>query len=249
MDQKYWFLKNCDLFSRLNPNQIERLESRSVSRRFERGGVIYLPSDRSDSVALLVRGRVRIYHLTNEGKQAILAIVDPGEVFGELALIGDAARDEFAEAMEPSTVVLIPREDIQSLMALHPDVSLGVTKLMSLRRQRIERRLKSLLFRSNRERLVHLLVELAEKYGQQASDGVLIGIKLSHQELANIIGSTRETVTVLLGELQSEGSLLIKRRQLLIRQLGRLAESVDLATPTLPIERPQITPRAVQHVL
>lgn len=248
MDQKFWFLKNCDLFSRLTTAQIQRLESRSVSRKFESGGVVYLPSDRSDSVALLVRGRVRIYHLTNEGKQAILAIVDPGELFGELSLVGEAARDEFAEAMEPSTVVLVPREDIQTLMAECPDVALGVTRLMGMRRQRIERRLKSLLFRSNRERLIHLLVELAEKYGRQTDDGVVIGIKLSHQELASIIGSTRETVTVLLGELQSEGSLTIKRRQLILRQLGLLASSIDLSTPALPAPAPQLR-RPVGHVL
>lgn len=234
MDQKYWYLKNCDLFSRLSSAQIARLEAGSVSKTFGRGDVVYLPSDRSDSVALLARGRVRLFHLTNEGKQAILAIMDPGELFGELALVeADSPRDEFAEAMEKSTVILIPREQVQALMAEYPDVALGVTRLMGFRRQRIERRLKSLLFRSNRERLVHLLLELCGKYGQQTEEGVQISIKLSHQELASIIGSTRETVTVLLGELQGEGSLVIKRRQLMIRKLTKLADSIGVPVPTL----------------
>jgi CRP-like cAMP-binding protein len=249
MDQKYWYLKNCDLFSRLSASQISHLESRSVSKTFDRGGVIYLPSDRNDSVALLARGRVRLYHLTNEGKQAILAIMDPGEMFGELSLMEDGSRDEFAEAMEKTTVILVPREEVQSLMAEYPDVALGVTRLMGFRRQRIERRLKSLLFKSNRERLVHLLVELSAKYGQQTEDGVQIGIKLSHQELANIIGSTRETVTVLLGELQTEGSLLIRRRQLIIKQLSRLADSVDMAAPTLPVPAAPFAPRRLSSSL
>lgn len=242
MDQKYWYLKNCDLFSRLTSSQIAHLESRSVAKRYERGGVVYLPSDQNDSVALLASGRVRLYHLTGEGKQAVLAIMDPGEMFGELALMEDGARDEFAEAMEKSTVILIPREEIQALMAEYPDVAMGVTRLMGFRRQRVERRLKSLLFRSNRERLVHLLLELSEKYGQETEEGVRIGIKLSHQELANIIGSTRETVTVLLGELQTEGSLVIKRRQLIIRQLRRLADSIGAATPVLPLSSPSFMP-------
>jgi CRP-like cAMP-binding protein len=105
---------------------------------------------------------------------------------------------------------------------------------MGLRRQRVERRLKSLLFRSNRERLIYLLLELAEKYGRTNPDGLLIGIKLSHQELANMIGSTRETVTVLLGELQSEGLLAIQRRQVILRNPTRLADSIDVPAPTLP---------------
>lgn len=238
MDQKYWYLKNCDLFSRLSSSQIAHIESCSVAKNYDRGGVVYLPSDRNDSVALLARGRVRIYHLTQEGKQAVLAIMDPGEMFGELSLMSDGHRDEFAEAMDKSTVILIPREEILGLMAEYPDVALGVSRLMGFRRQRVERRLKSLLFRSNRERLVHLLLELASKYGEQAEEGIRIGIKLSHQELANIIGSTRETVTVLLGELQSEGSLLIRRRQLILTKLNRLADSIDAPIPALPQTTP-----------
>lgn len=249
MDQKYWYLKNCDLFSRLSSSQIARVEASSVARTFNRGGVIYLPTDHSDSVVLLARGRVRLYHLTNEGKQAILAIMDPGELFGELSLMGDSARNEFAEAMEKSTVILIPRQEVQTLMAEYPDVALGVTRLMSFRRQRVERRLKSLLFRSNRERLLHLLMELTAKYGRETEDGIQIAIKLSHQELASIIGSTRETVTVLLGELQNEGSLLIKRRQLIIRQLHRLAESIGVPVPALPGNRPHPTIRPCTSLL
>ena len=109
-----------------------------------------------------------------------------------------------------------------------------VTRLMGLRRKRVERRLKSLLFRSNRERLIHLLLELAEKYGQRDSEGLLIGIKLSHQELANTIGSTRETVTVILGELQSENSVIVRRRQIILTQPDQLAASIGLAAPDLP---------------
>lgn len=235
MEEKFWYLKNCDLFERLTPEQIQRLESRSKSRDFKRGQVIYLPSDQADSVLLLGTGRVKIYHITNEGKQAVLALVDPGEIFGELGLFdtGRSPREEFAEAMESSRVILIPREELHQLMESHATVSLGVTKLMGLRRKRVERRLKSLLFRSNRDRLVHLLLELAEKYGKPAVEGVILGIKLSHQDLASIIGSTRETVTVLLGELQQEGQLIIQRRKIILSNLSRLANSIDVEPPTL----------------
>ena len=112
-----------------------------------------------------------------------------------------------------------------------PQVSLGVTKLMGMRRRRVERRLKSLLFRSNRERLIHLLLELAEKYGQPCAEGLRIGIKLSHQDLASIIGSTRETVTVVLGELQTERNVIIKRRQIILARPDLLAAAIGTAQP------------------
>ena len=236
MDDKFWHLKNCDLFERLTPEQTERLETRAKVREFKRGSLIYLPSDLSDSVLLLGTGRVKIYHITGEGKQAVLALVDPGELFGELGLFEPRGtpREEFAEAMEASRVILISLEDMHWLMESHPEVSLGVTKLIGLRRKRVERRLKSLLFRSNRDRLVHLLLELAEKYGRPTVEGVVLGIKLSHQDLASIIGSTRETVTVLLGELQHEGQLLIERRRIILTQFERLAAGINIAPPPLP---------------
>lgn len=235
MDEKFWYLKNCDLFERLSPEHVSRLEAVSQAKQLARGSLVYMPSEASESVFLLTSGRVKLYHITSEGKQAVLALIDPGELFGELTIFDGGQREEFAEAMEKSTLIRIPRDEITRLMEEHAGVALGVTRLMGLRRRRIERRLKSLLFRSNRERLVHLLMELAEKYGQRSADGVTLGIKLSHQELASIIGSTRETVTVVLGELQNEGSLIIKRRQIILRDMDGMARSIEMTPPRVPV--------------
>lgn len=231
MSGSIWYLKRCELFARLSPDEAARLEQRSQIKHFARKGLIYLPNDRSDSVLLLAKGRVKIVNITPEGKQSILALIEPGEVFGELAVFAGGEREEFAEAMEPSTVVLLPADEVRRLIDLYPHLALGVTKLMGLRRRRIERRLKHLLFRSNRERLVHLLLELAEQYGCRGPDGVELTIKLSHHDLASIIGSTRESVTLVLGELAHEGILDVGRRKLLITSLQKLAECVDVAPP------------------
>lgn len=238
MDNELWYLKRCDLFARLSPEEIGGLEARCRARTYGRGDLVYLPADHADAVLLVTSGRIKLYHVTAEGKEASLALVDAGELFGELAIFDRGHREEFAEAMEKSTVVLIPANAINDLMARHADFSMGVTKLMGLRRRRVEQRLKSLLFRSNRERLVHLLLELAEKYGQPGPEGVLLGIRLSHQELANIIGSTRETVTVQLGEMQDEGLLTIERRRLRLRSVQRLADSIGEPAPRIKEANP-----------
>lgn len=231
MSERLWFLKQCDLFQQLGPDQIAGIESRCRVRVFPRSSPIYLPSDHADGVLLLAHGRVKIGSFTEDGKQAILAFIEPGELFGELALMGSQEREEYAEAVEKSTIVLIPSEVMQQLLMQNPDISLGITRLMGLRRRRIERRLKYLLFRSNRERMIHLLMELAEQYGRETAVGLELRIKLSHQDLANIIGSTRETVTVVLGELQSEGFLELGRRKIVLKDLPRLAESVGVKLP------------------
>jgi len=237
MPEKLWHLKNCDLFERLSPAELRQVESRCRSRVVPRRTPIYLPIDQADGVLLLTSGRAKICNFTAEGKQAILAFIEPGELFGELAIFSEGEREEYAEAVEKSTILLIPGEEIQRLMEQHPNISLGITKLIGLRRRRIERRLKYLLFRSNRERLIHLLLELTEQYGRTVAEGTWISIQLSHQDLANIIGSTRETVSLLLGEFQKEGILSIGRRKITLHDVTALALSVD-ARPIQPAQSP-----------
>ncbi len=233
MSEKLWYLKRCDLFERLSDDQIRRVESCSRVRKFDRNCPVYLPADESDAVYLLASGRIKICHLTTDGKESILTFIEPGELFGELAIFDPGPRDEYVEAIEPSTVVLIPREAMQQLVEEHPNVSLGITKLFGLRRKRIERRLKQLLYLSNRERLTHLLLELAEQYGTPNGDGIVLSIKLSHQDLASVIGSTRETVTVVLGQLQVEGVVKLGRQRIVLLKPERLAQSVDRPIPIL----------------
>ncbi len=233
MVERHWYVKNCQMFDRLSIEQLARLEQRARMRRFPKGSPIYLPSDEAEGVFLLVEGRVKICSFTPDGKQAILAFIEPGELFGELALLDATARDEHAEAAVPCTVVMLPTDLLQRMMEESSALALGVTTLMGLRRKRIERRLKSLLFRSNRDRLVHLLLELAEQYGERTAEGVLLSIKLSHQDLAAVIGATRETVTVLLGELQLEGFLKVSRQRIVIRAIDRLAGIAEVAVPQM----------------
>ncbi|MHC4181446.1 MAG: Crp/Fnr family transcriptional regulator [Planctomycetota bacterium] len=229
MSEKNWYLKRCDLLKGLTPERLGRLESRCRIRTFSRKGLIYLPADHADGVLLLASGRVKISVLTEEGKEAILAFIEPGELFGELAVLEGSDREEYAEAAEFSTMVLIPADDMRRLMEENPEVSVGITRLIGMRRRRVERRLKYLLFRSTRDRLIHLLLELAEQYGIAADEGVRLRIKLSHQDLANIIGSTRETVTIALGELQAEGCLRLGRRRIVLTDPGGLARSAHTA--------------------
>ena len=152
----YWFLKNCDLLSQINPQDLQRLETSSKTRKFKRGEPIYLPSESADGVLVVVQGRVKLCHVTPEGKQSILNFIDSGEIFGELSLVGAERREEFAEAAEATTLVAIPKAEMMNLMMRYNNVQVGITRLIGVRRRRIERRLRNLLFRSNRERVVHL---------------------------------------------------------------------------------------------
>lgn len=242
MQEKYWFLKNSKFFNHLGDADLSWLESRSRLRCFARNSPIYLPADHADGVLFVVSGRVKICSMTPEGKQSILAFIEPGEMFGELSILEEGSREEYAEATEKSTVVLIPVEYMRELIERHAHLALGVTKLFGLRRKRVERRLKYLLFHSNRDRLIHLLLELAEDYGKQTGAQIDLTIKLSHQDLASIIGSTRETVTVTLGQLQAEGLIKVGRRRISLLNTNRLADSVRVSPPNVKPQQPQPPP-------
>ena len=233
MIEQFWHLKNVALFEHLSPADIQLLESNSRIRQLRRGETVYAPSDSAEGVLLLVSGRIKISQRNADGKQTILTLIEPGELFGELAILDGQVRGEYAEAVMNSQVVFIPKPLLLTLMGRYPEVSVGISKIIGFRRQRIERRMRNLLFQSNRKRLIHLLLELVERYGQPTDGGVRLNIKLTHLEMANVIGSTRETVTVVLGQLQHEGLIRVVRRQLTITNLAALATEVDEQLPKL----------------
>lgn len=233
MPDSVWFIKNCDIFSHVAEEDVRWLEQQSKMRKLKKGEPVYLPSQEADGVLLVAKGRVKICHITPDGKQSILSFIDPGEIFGELALIDCDKRDEYAEASEATNLIMMPKMALRQIVQRYPNIVMGVTKLIGARRQRVERRLRNLLFRSNRERVIHLLLELSEKYGQLAPEGLDLNIRLSHQEMASVIGSTRETVTVVLGQLQNEGLIKIARRRISIRNLKQLASDVNERVPTI----------------
>ena len=232
MDRSIWFLKRCDLFERLDETEAAQLNRHALVRRFKKRALVYCPTEPGQSVMVLASGRVKIKDVTLDGRETILAFIEEGELFGELALLDDQARQEYAEAVEDSEVLLIPREDLLALMETRAGLSLSITKLMGLRRQRIENRLRHVLFLSSRDRMLRLLIELAEAHGQMVGIDTEIRFPLSHQELASLIGVTRETVTITLGQLEEVGLVRVQRRKVIIPSMRKLrAEAQGQSAP------------------
>lgn len=225
--EKIWFLKGCELLSQLSPSQLSELERNSQTRKFPAKTPVYLSSEASNSVYLVGEGLVKIGNLTKQGKFSTLAFIEQGEIFGEFALFDTAHRGEYVETVSKTLLVRIPKEAFQKIMSTDFQLTLKINKLLGLRRYRIEQRLKNLLFVSNYDRLAYLLLELAEHYGVECATGVRIRLKLSHQELASLIGSTRETVTIALAKMRAESLVTGKRMDLIIPNPARLAQSVE----------------------
>ena len=220
-------MKTCDLFERLSDAEAERLNRRALVRKFKKKAVVYAPAEAGQTVLVLATGRVKIYDLTYEGRETILAFVEQGELFGELAALDGQPRQEFAEAVEDCEVLAIPGADFIALLESRADLALSVTKLVGLRRRRIETRLRNILFLPSRPRLIRVLVELVETHGERTGTRYAIRFPLSHQDIAGLIGVSRETVTLTLGQLQAEGLIAVERRRVGLLDLERLRREVE----------------------
>lgn len=225
---KLWYLSQIKIFASMTPPEMEELARITRMTTTPKYQAIYLPGDAADAVYLLKKGRVRISKLSSEGKQVTLALLEPGDIFGELALMDDGGPQEtIAEALEETLLCLIPKADFEMLLRRYPDVSLRVTKFIGWRLRSVENKVEDIVFRSAPGRLAHLLLKLADDYGQPGPDGTMIGVKFTHQNIAELINATRQTVTELLNQFESRGLIATAKRRLVLRDreaLGRLAD-------------------------
>ena len=188
---------------------------------------LYLPGDPSSSVYLLKRGRVKIANTSPSGKEVTFEILEPGEIFGELDVLEDAPRSTSAEALDDALICVIPRKDFDQYLAMHPNVTIKLTKLIGLRLKKIQSRVEDLVFRDVPARLAHLLSELSKTDGVADKQGIRLKVKLTHQEMANLIGCSRETVSTTMGQFRDDGLIQMDGRTITILNEKGLSKLVD----------------------
>ena len=225
--EKFWYLKHFDIFKDLTDREIGVIGRISYMKHYNRRERIYGQGDPGDLVYLLKAGRVKIYKLLPDGKELTLAVLENGEIFGEMALIDEGPRGTIAETLDDSDICVIRRRDFEMLLKKKPDLAMHVTKLIGLRRREIENQLENLVFRNAPSRLAALLMSLAEKYGVRDSQGIILNVKLSQQELANLIGTPRETTSALFNEFKRLGFIDSRHRRIKILEQWQLKKIAD----------------------
>jgi CRP/FNR family cyclic AMP-dependent transcriptional regulator len=217
--QDFWHLADIDWLSELSPAEIEGLESVSARKTYSAGELIFRPTPEAHSVYLLSGGRARIYRLSADGLETTFGYVLPGEVFGELAVIGDLRRESFAEAVEPTRAWKVPVGAMRELMESRPGLTYEITQQVGDRLRRIENRVEDLVFRDVRSRLSRTILELADRFETPDGETIGNGARFTQGELATLIGSTRQTVNACLRELSGQG--VISNHDRRIRVLDR----------------------------
>ena len=205
MSQKrFWFLNRVKLFEGMSIEDAERVESVSEIIKVKRRVAVYSPGEPSDRLFLLKSGLVKVSRMTQDGKELTLFFLSPGDVFGEQALVENIPRNTLAMAYEDCVLQSISRADALKILTTQPEFVLRLTQLIAERRRRLENKIDTLLFKGAHARLAGLFMELAEEFGVRDSRGVIINLKLTHREIANLIGSTRETVSFALLDMRKD---------------------------------------------
>jgi len=178
---------------------------------------VFLPENQGDRVYLLVDGRVRLAQLSPEGREVTLDFIEPGEIFGGVGGLGPHSVQAMALAVENSTLCSMGRDRFEAFISQHPQVVLAINRLLGWRLAKMQVRVQNLLFRDVRGRLLETLKEFARVYGEPVSGGIRLQMKLTHSDLASLIGSTRETVTQTLTQLRGEGLVAFDGKHPIVR--------------------------------
>lgn len=219
-NQSIWYLENIDVTGIFCPTKQE--VNSHEKKIYKKGEYIYLPDEYADKIFFLTEGQIKIGSYSGDGKEITKALLGAGEVFGELSLIGQERRRDFAVATENTSVCLITVEKMQCLMQEHTGLELFMMKIMGSRLLKMEKRLESLVFKDSRARVIDFLKELARDKGRKVGFELEVRGFMTHQEIANLTATSRQTVTTVLNELKKKNIITFNRRRLLIRDMEKM---------------------------
>ena len=209
-------LKIINVFDDISSDEIMELANITTECKFAPKEVIFIPDDPADAVYFLTGGRVRLYQISPEGKEITLAMLQPGDIFGEMETLGQSRREVFAEAMENCYVCKIDKTPFEKLLQENPAVALKLIKVMARRFQQAQSKIEDMAFRDVTGRLSKLILKLMEEFGEKTPRGTRINIKLTHRDIGNMIGVSRETTTSTLNNFKKKKLIDFSRRYITI---------------------------------
>lgn len=212
-----------DIFRNLKPEQRAEIERLISYNLYSAGQIFHSPNEHGEQLFVIRSGRVRIYKLSPEGRALTLMVLDPITIFGEMILVDQWIHDTFAEAMTECTIGVVGRDTMRRILESYPQVAIAFMELMGQRLRAMENKLADIAFKSVPQRLASVLLNLAGVTGTiQPSEAQPSVVRYTHQQLAEMIGSYRETVTKAIGELREAGLIRIEDDAITITDLDQL---------------------------
>jgi CRP/FNR family transcriptional regulator len=216
-------LATVPLFTALGDDTAAVLASALTTRAVVRGHVVFSEGDTGDRLFIVIEGKVKISRAANDGRENLLTVLGPGEMFGELSLFDPGSRTATATAVTESTLASLDHDDLRPLLLDQPAVAVQLLRALAQRLRRTNEAMADLVFSDVPGRVAKALLDLAEKFGDDESDGVRVRHDLTQEELAQLVGASRETVNKALADFASRGWLRLEGKSVVILDRERLA--------------------------
>jgi CRP-like cAMP-binding protein len=216
-------LRQAPLFSALDDDSIASLVSSLAETRLRRGEVLFHEGDSGDKLYVVLEGKVKLGRTSADGRENLLAILGPGQMFGELSLFDPGPRSATVTAVTESTFASLSHEDLQLWLEGRPVVARGLLSQLAARLRKANDVVADLVFSDVPGRVAKALIDLADRFGRTADDGVHVHHDLTQEELAQLVGASRETVNKALADFTSRGWLRLEPRSVVIMDIERLS--------------------------
>jgi CRP/FNR family transcriptional regulator/CRP/FNR family cyclic AMP-dependent transcriptional regulator len=214
------------LFADLPESRLDELVQLVRRRTFQRAETIFHKGDPGTGLYLITNGQVKVVVPSETGEEALLTILESGDLFGELALFDGLPRSATVVALQKTEVLLLRREDFLAFVDRNPDVAIALLAVLSRRLRATNELIEEAVFLDVPGRLAKRLLDLAERHGKQTEQGVEIELKLTQQELAAMIGATRESVNKQLGWLRDHGLIQLDRQRITVLRPEELRKRI-----------------------
>ncbi|MHB9029605.1 MAG: Crp/Fnr family transcriptional regulator [Candidatus Latescibacterota bacterium] len=210
-------LRKVPLFSSLGDGELEAIHNASFVKKFPREHLIFLADEEGDTLFFIIRGKVKVTQFSENGKEVIFSILNEGDFFGDMSLLDGRPRSASVITAEESELLLLRRQDFHGLIVTHPKIALSLLKEITLRLRKADERIQSLALLDVSGRVAGILLQLADECGRKTADGgIFIRTRPTHQELANMVGTTRETVTRILKQMESRNYIAMTGKSITI---------------------------------
>lgn len=217
-------MKCVPLFAHLNPRELAEIGAAAREKSYPKNSVILFEDDPGDALYVVLRGQVKVVLIGEDGREVILSILKEGDFFGEMALIDDQPRSAHVIAMEESHLLVLHRDEFRKCLEETPRIALGLLQALSRRLRRADDKIGGLVLLDVNGRVARLLLELADEH-----DGVQIPRKVTHHTIAQMIGSSRETVSRTIRDLGERGLIEVSRKTIVIRERAALEALAGLS--------------------
>ncbi|MBE3572564.1 MAG: Crp/Fnr family transcriptional regulator [Moorella humiferrea] len=216
MPESWEFLRQVPVFADLSPEELQHIASLAQVRRYRKNMYIFMQGEPGDAIYFVKKGAIKLFQVLEDGREKILHFVREGEIFAEVLLFEGGPYPATAETLEDSEVGIIRNADMERLLSRHGEMAVKIIKVMSRRLRRAQEHIRDLALKGAYGRLASTLLQLAKDYGTPRADGVTIELNLSQQELASLIGTSRETVARILSDFKRLGAVGVERQRITI---------------------------------